>query len=119
MNYLWAAIIGLGSGITSGLFGVGGGIVMVPAMLLLLHLPRTHVAVGTSLAVIVPTALVSVWQHARAGNVSWSTAAMLVPTALLGGVVGVRLAAELSSDQLRRAFAVFLIVVGFWLLLRK
>ena len=58
MHYLIAGIIGLFSGITSGLFGVGGGIIMVPAMVLLLSPPIRDIkqAVGTSLVVIIPTA---------------------------------------------------------------
>ena len=59
ITYLVAGIIGLVSGLTSGLFGVGGGIIMVPAMVLFLSPPIRDIkqAIGTSLAVIIPTAL--------------------------------------------------------------
>ena len=62
MNYLLAAVIGLVGGLCSGLFGVGGGVVMVPAMLFFtaLAIGHTQEAVGTSLIVIIPTALVEI-----------------------------------------------------------
>lgn len=65
MHYLIAGLIGLVSGVTSGLFGVGGGIVMVPAMIYFLTPPIRDIkqAIGTSLAVIIPTAIVGTFKH--------------------------------------------------------
>lgn len=113
--YLVAAAIGMVSGVTSGLFGVGGGIVMVPAMFWLLQMPIKS-AIGTSLAVIIPTALMGTYKHHGQDNVNWSVAAALIPTAVAGGYLGAWLVSQFSADHLRRAFAVFLILVGFRLL---
>src|SRR5262245_52754119 len=87
MQYVIAGLIGLVSGITSGLFGVGGGIVMVPAMMFFMGMDIKK-AVGTSLLVIIPTAIASSWKHYNQGNVNWLTAVSLAPTALAGGVLG-------------------------------
>ena len=69
MNYLTIGIIGLIGGVTSGLFGVGGGVVMVPAMMLFLGMGIKQ-SVGTSLAVIIPTAMMGTFQHHRFDQVS-------------------------------------------------
>ena len=118
MQYLVASLIGLVSGITSGLFGVGGGIVMVPAMVYLMKLD-TKVAVGTSLAVIVPTAVMGVWKHQNLGNLNWPVALSLMPTALVGGYLGARLTELVSSADLKRIFGGFIVLVGLRLLLFK
>lgn len=115
MNYLLAGLIGLVGGVTSGLFGVGGGVVMVPAMMLLLNMP-VHAAVGTSLAVIIPTAMMGSYTHYRHGNVALPIAFSLMPTAILGGLFGAWLANQMSPDNLRRAFGGFLVLVGIRLL---
>jgi hypothetical protein len=118
MNYLLAGVIGLLSGVTSGLFGVGGGVIMVPAMVLLMSMV-THSAVGTSLAVIIPTALIGTLQHHRQGNVDWRVALALAPMAIVGGYLGARLAGMISADHLKRAFGAFIVLVGLRLLLFK
>ena len=118
MQYLVAGLIGLVSGITSGLFGVGGGVVMVPAMVLLLKLD-TKVAIGTSLAVIVPTALIGVWKHHQLGNLNWGLGLSLMPTAIVGGYLGARLTELVSSADLKRIFGGFIVLVGLRLLLFK
>jgi hypothetical protein len=118
MNYVVAGLIGLVSGVTSGLFGVGGGVVMVPAMMLVMGF-TAHRAVGTSLAVIIPTALMGTFQHHRQANVDWRMALALAPLAVVGGYCGARLAEGLSAGQLKRVFGGFLILVGLRLLLLK
>jgi len=121
MNYLIAGIIGLFSGLASGLFGVGGGIVMVPAMIFLLSPPIRDIkqAVGTSLVVIIPTALMSSYKHFTQGNVHWQTALALAPMAILGGYTGAWLTTQVSAENLKRAFGGFIILVGLRLLFFK
>lgn len=119
MNYYLAGLIGLVSGMASGLFGVGGGIVMVPAMVLLLSPPIRDIkqAIGTSLLVIIPTALVGSYKHFTQGNIEWRTALALAPMAIVGGYVGAWLTTQISADGLKRAFGGVLILVGLRLLL--
>jgi uncharacterized membrane protein YfcA len=115
MNYLIAAVIGLLGGVTSGMFGVGGGVVMVPAMIYFMKL-SPHQAVGTSLIVIVPTALMGAFKHHHNGNVVWQAGLALIPMAVAGGFFGAWLTKFLSGDDLKRAFGGFLILVGVRLL---
>ena len=121
MHYLIAGIIGLVSGIASGLFGVGGGIVMVPAMLFLLSPPIRDIkqAVGTSLVVIIPTALMGSFKHFQQGNVDWRTALSLAPLAIAGSYLGAWLTTHIAADNLKRAFGGFIILVGAKLLFFK
>ncbi|MCX8109015.1 MAG: sulfite exporter TauE/SafE family protein, partial [Verrucomicrobiae bacterium] len=111
MLYITAAFIGLVSGLASGMFGVGGGIVMVPAMVLLLKVD-IKTAVGTSLAVIIPTAVTGALKHHDLGHLNLRMALALVPTAMIGGYIGSWLTKLIPSQDLKRAFGVFLILVG-------
>jgi uncharacterized protein len=118
MQFIMAGIIGLISGVTSGLFGVGGGIIMVPAMVFFMKLDM-KVAVGTSLLVIIPTAVMGSWKHHHLGHLNWAAAAMLVPMAILGGYLGARATGWIDSADLKRAFGALLIFVGVRLLFFK
>ena len=118
MNYLIAGLIGLIGGVASGLFGVGGGIIMVPAMMFFMHM-GIKPAIGTSLAVIVPTAMMGVFQHSRFGQVDWRTALALAPMSIAGGFLGSWLTTQISAANLKRGFGGFLILVGLRLLLLK
>ncbi len=103
---LLAALLGLLGGVLAGLFGVGGGILFVPTLVLVLGLTQVH-AEATSLLAILPTVLVGAWRQHRYGNVDWR-AALLVGLGSIAGVEGgVRLAKALPEDTLRRLFAVF------------
>ena len=121
MHFLIAGIIGLVGGITSGLFGVGGGIIMVRAMVLLLSPPVRDIkqAIGTSLVVIVPTALMGSWKHLGQGNVDWRLALALAPTAMAGSYLGAWLTTRIQAGHLKQAFGGFLVLVGLRLLLLK
>jgi uncharacterized membrane protein YfcA len=114
MLYFWAAIIGLASGVCSGLFGVGGGIIMVPAMVFLLGMDMKR-AVGTSLAIIIPTAIVGSVRHFKNGNLDITLILATAPWALASGYLGAWLTQHVSSMQLKRAFGVFLILVGTYI----
>jgi uncharacterized protein len=118
MQLLIAGIIGLVSGITSGLFGVGGGIVMVPAMTYFMKMD-IKMAIGTSLAVIIPTALISSSKHFQLGNVDWRVALSLAPMAVVGGYLGAHWTASIASGNLKRAFGGFLVLVGLRLVFFK
>ncbi len=89
---------------------------MVPGMALLLR-ADFKLAVGTSLAVIIPTAVTGVLKHHQLRQVDWQLAAMLAPAAIAGGFIGPWLTTKLASPELQRIFGVFLILVGLRLVL--
>ncbi|WP_309065500.1 sulfite exporter TauE/SafE family protein [Microbacterium sp.] len=108
--YLSFVLIGLTAGLLSGLFGVGGGTIIVPLLVLLLHFDQRRAA-GTSLAAIVPTASVGVISYAVAGAVAWIPALILAAGAVVGAQIGTRLLPRVSQTALRWGFVGFLAVV--------
>ncbi len=105
------ALGGLAAGVLSSTLGVGGGVLMVPLLVLGLGYGQ-HVAEGTSLAVIVPTALLGARRHARNGFTDWALGFRLGIGALAGSWLGASLALDLAPDDLARGFGVLLAAVG-------
>lgn len=104
--------IGIVAGILSGLVGIGGGVVIVPALVWILGFNQ-KLAQGTSLAVLLPpSGALAFLQYYRAGHVDLRMAALIFLGLLLGGWVGARWAQQLSDVALRRGFAVFLLLVA-------
>lgn len=104
------ALIGLVAGFMSGLFGVGGGILIVPALMLLVSFdPRT--AAGTSLAAIVPMSIVGVISYALNGSVDVVAGVLLAAGAIVGAQIGSHLLSRLPRRALRWGFIAFLLVV--------
>ena len=112
------AAIGLAAGVLAGLLGIGGGLVMVPAMVLLLGFDQ-HVAQGTSLVVIIPAALSGSITHYRNGRVSLRDAALLAGGGVLGATLGSVLALSVDDTILRRLFAIFLLAVAARMILTR
>ena len=110
--------IGILGGFVSGLLGVGGGTIFVPLMILVMGM-NAHLAIGTSLVIIIPTALVGAWLHYRADMVDLKTALILTICAIIGVVIGAKLSIKLDAQLLRRIFAVMLILVALKLLFQK
>ncbi len=108
-------LIGVVAGITSGLFGIGGGLIIVPALVLLLAFDQ-KMAQGTSLAVfLLPVGMLGVWKYWQENAIQISTT-LLVAAGLVGGsLVGATLATQMDPDLLRKSFAVFLAAVALYL----
>jgi hypothetical protein len=103
-----------GVGILGGMFGVGGGIILIPVLVLVFHFEQ-HRAQGTSLlALVPPTGLLAFLEYQRAGHVDWKTGLLLIPGVFVGGILGSHIAQRISPRGMRRAFAVFLFVLGAW-----
>jgi uncharacterized protein len=105
-----ALVLGLGAGVMSGLFGVGGGILFVPT-LVALGLGQVEAA-ATSLLAIVPTASVGAWRQARYGNLRLRPAVILGISSVAGVEAGVLIATSLPEHTLRRLFGVLLVGVA-------
>jgi uncharacterized membrane protein YfcA len=110
--------VGLLAGLLSGLFGVGGGTVIVPLLVLILGFDQ-RLAAGTSLAAIVPSATVGVISYALSGSVAWIPALILAAGAVIGAQVGTWLLARVSLTVLRWSFVGFLVavIVGLFLVI--
>ena len=106
---LAAIVLGLATGVVAGFFGVGGGILFVPTLVLAFDLTQLE-GEATSLAAIIPTVVAGTLQQHRYGNVRWRDAAILGVVAVAGVELGVRVAIALPDDVLRRVFA--LLVFG-------
>jgi uncharacterized protein len=112
-----ALALGLAGGALAGLFGVGGGIVFVPALTLGLGLSQLS-AEATSLAAIVPVVAVGSYRQHRAGLVDWRSAAIIGACSLVGVLAGAEIALRLPESALRRAFALFLVLAAVQMALR-
>lgn len=109
---LWSfPVLGFASGVLSGLFGVGGGALVLLGFAVLFGMP-VHQGLPVALAVNVTNALAGSIAHARAGRVLWREVGWMVPTALAGIVAGTALALWLSADVLRIVFGGFFMFMG-------
>lgn len=100
------------SGVASGMFGIGGGVLLVPLLVLFFAFEQ-HRAQGTSLiALIPPTGVLALVAYSREGYVSWKTGLLLIPGVFLGGIVGGKIAKWISSRLMRQIFAGILFVLG-------
>ncbi|RXJ01802.1 sulfite exporter TauE/SafE family protein [Anaerobacillus alkaliphilus] len=102
-------------GMCSGLFGIGGGSIMVPAMILIFGFPP-HRAVATSMFMIFLSAILSSMTHISLGNVDWLYALALVPGAWVGGILGAKINQRLESDTVVNLLRLFLILIGIRLI---
>ena len=101
-------------GTASGMFGIGGGVLLVPLLGLLYGFSQ-HRAQGTSLvALIPPTGVLALIAYAREDFVSWKTGLLLIPGVFLGGIVGGRVAEKVEPHRMRQVFAAILFALGAW-----
>ena len=101
-------------GVLGGMFGVGGGILLVPLLVLFFHFEQ-HRAQGTSLVALVPpTGLLAFVNYWHAGQVDLRTGLLLMPGVFLGAMTGSHLAQKLSPHGMRRVFATLLFLLGAW-----
>jgi uncharacterized membrane protein YfcA len=118
---LLAPVLGFLAGVLAGLFGVGGGVLFVPTLVLVLGLTQVH-AEATSLLAIIPTVLVGAWRQRSHGNLRWRPAVLVGVASIAGAEGGVQIAHALPEDVLRRLFAVLMLVVAAhlaWRTLRR
>lgn len=108
MKALKIAAIGLMTGLFNGLFGSGGGMIVVPALSLLLGVEE-HDAHATALSIILPLTIVSIFIYVRNGIVDWNLTWKVALGGAMGGYIGARLLPIVPSGILRKIFAVFMI----------
>jgi uncharacterized membrane protein YfcA len=112
MSWTVFLLIGLGAGVLSGLFGVGGGVVIVPALIFIARMePQT--ATGTSLAaLLLPVGALGAWEYYRTGSLNLGAGLWVALGLFFGAWIGARFSLQLSPTGLRRAFAVFLALIA-------
>jgi uncharacterized membrane protein YfcA len=109
-------VIGLLAGILGGFIGVGGGVLIVPALVLLLGFDQ-HMAVGTSLgALLPPVGLLGAYEYYKHGHLNITYALLLGLGLLIGAYIGAKIAVNVSGVALRRGFAIFLLLTSLRML---
>jgi hypothetical protein len=112
-------VIGFLAGIFGGTFGVGGGIVIIPALIFILGLSQ-HNAQGTSLAVLLfPIGILAVINYAKNGYVNYKYAAILIVAFVLGSYLGSEISVHLPDKVLRKVFGIFIFLVSLKLIFSK
>jgi uncharacterized membrane protein YfcA len=105
-------VIGLLAGVLSGLFGIGGGILIIPALIFLAKFP-TKLAVGTSLgAMLLPVGLLGAYAYYQQGSINIRASLLIGLGLFIGAYIGARLAQQVSGPTLQRMFAVFIVLMA-------
>jgi uncharacterized membrane protein YfcA len=113
-SILALGLLGLGTGLVSGVFGIGGGILLVPALVYLLDYPSQR-AIGTSLAVLLPpVGLAAVLEYNAHGNVDVRAAAVIAVTLFVGAWGGASLANTFEPARVKLLFGAFCVLVGLY-----
>ena len=107
----FALLLTFGVGFASGVFGIGGGSIIVPAMILLFLFPP-HVAVGTSMFMVFLSAIVNSVTHISLGNVPWLYTIPVIPAAYIGAKLGAKLNQKMKSETLVFALRIILLLLG-------
>src|SRR2546427_9749107 len=112
MTWFLVSLLGLLAGVISGLFGVGGAVVIIPGLVVIAKLPQ-HTAHGTSLAaLLLPVGLLGVMQYAKRQQVNWGYAAVVAVGLLIGAYFGARLAGSIPHLNLWRMFGGFFLLIS-------
>ena len=106
-------LIGIGviAGIFAALFGIGGGIVIVPLLILVTHMPP-RAAAATSLATLILTSMIGVARYAGSGHINWLAAVLIGAPAVAGVLLGIRIQKRVPIEWLVIAFGAFVILIG-------
>jgi uncharacterized membrane protein YfcA len=114
LRFFLIFVVAFGVGVAGGLFGVGGGVLLVPMLVVAFGFEQ-HLAQGTTLvAMVPPTGLLAFLNYAAAGEVNWTAGLWIMPGVFFGALAGTRLAHRLSPGGLRRAVAVMVFAIGVW-----
>ncbi len=117
MTYLPLIAIGLVAGVLAGMFGIGGGLIIVPALLYMMKLSEVD-SIATSLAALIPpVGLLGAMEYYRKGHVNLKYAMVVAAGLFLGSYFGARIVLSLPPATIRRIYAVFLVVVAARMLL--
>ena len=112
MHMLFFVLLGLLGGVLSGLAGIGGGIILVPALVLIFGFSQQQ-AQGTSLAMMIPPiGILAVWTYYQKGSVDLKVAGLMCLGFLFGALFGAKIATNLPSDVLKKVFGIVLLAIS-------
>ncbi|MGB2088420.1 MAG: sulfite exporter TauE/SafE family protein [Psychroflexus salarius] len=118
-TFLLLVVIGVLGGFASGLLGLGGGIIMVPLMLIFLNYSQQQ-AQGTSLAILaVPVTFISAYNYYQDGEINWKYALIMALCFIVGGYFGSKLAITINQALLKKIFGVVMLIVGLKMIFGK
>ena len=119
MNIFWYLVLGLITGVFSGLIGIGGAIIIIPTLVIVFGLSQ-HMAQGTTLALMVPPiGLLAAWTYYKQGFVDLKIAAIVCIGFFIGGLVGAKFAVSIPEQILRKIFGGVLLLVSLKIILGK
>ncbi len=114
LSIVFLLLIGIAAGVASGLFGIGGGVLIVPGLVFFLGFSQ-HTATGTSLAVLLPpVGIAAVLEYYNHGSVDLKAAFIVAAALLVGAWLGALIANHLKDEYLRLAFGVFVVGLGIY-----
>lgn len=119
MDSLLSILIGLISGISGGFFGIGGAIILIPALVYVFKFSQ-HLAQGTALAaLLLPVGILAVIKYYKAGDVNIKVALFIACGFIIGGLIGATFAQTIPSSVLKKIFAVMLLFISIYMLIGK
>lgn len=119
MQLIILIIVGILSGLLAGAFGIGGAIIVIPALVFILGLSQ-HEAQGTSLAFMLPpVGILATWNYWKEGHVNWKVALVLSLTFVVGAYIGSLFSVNVSDKILRRLFGILLIFIAMKMIFSK
>ena len=118
MDIALLILIGFAAGTLGSMLGLGGGFLVVPALVFLRSMDM-KIASGTAIAVIVPAMLIAMWRRAGSGHIDWQVAGFLAIGAVIGPFLGAWLADQLPSIVIRKIFAAVLVCLAALLFFKK
>ncbi len=111
MHWIGLGVLGIAAGFLGGALGVGGGVMIVPVLIVLFGYD-VHVAIGTSLGAVILNAVAATWRHGGYHNVDWPAVAVLGGIGIVGAVLGASAIQRVPDLWARRALAVFLVAMA-------
>jgi len=119
MQQILYVVLGLVAGVLGGMFGIGGGTILVPALVFLFGLTQ-HQAQGTTLAIMVPPiGLLAALRYYYSGNVKLAMAGFICLGFFIGGLIGAHWIQNISDPLLKRLFGVYLLIISLQIILTK
>jgi uncharacterized membrane protein YfcA len=111
------ALIGIAAGLLGGVLGLGGAIIIIPALVMILGFSQQMAQGTTLLMLVMPVGALAAWQYYKAGNVDVRTALILGVAFFVSGFIGAKFANQIPQEVLKKIFAVLLIVIAVKMLL--